>query len=145
MKTLKIIQSSIWKYNRADPNEVSFRFILAICDENGTLKDDKWRKCSLYYSWEEQEKDEFDYLMQEYDIQTVIETCSLYAKRVRSTEDYKANAIFFSEVFADNAEELIVAMIQRDVERLEKEREKLNNRIKALKNLELWTSWQANR
>lgn len=127
---LKVTQSQVWRFNLLGDDE-SYSFYMVIKDSNSTLKKQVWDKtveCVIHYSWEKEDKYDFDSAIDRYSLYEVIERCSQYAKRVWSSTDHKSNILYFLEVLNENYKELVDWMKNREIELLKMELEKLESR-----------------
>jgi hypothetical protein len=140
MKQVKIIHNRIGKFNLIG-NEENLLFKMAIIDENDKIMTKNDVKAVLTYRGEPEEQDEFEDALD--NIADVWEKCWEYAKDVISTTDYKAQCLTFAQVYQENLTELSENRIKIQTEEINKEIERLKNRLSLLYGFED-IAWEVN-
>lgn len=134
---LKVIQNYRGKYYLGS-NEEQLAFAMGIYDENNQLIEVDGIKAKLEYMGD---RDPFDSPFD--NMASVFEECFNYAKSVISSIPYEKQALLFAKIYQENFEELNDKMTQKKKLELEKEIEKLQQRLKYLNGIDD-ISWEVN-
>ena len=124
MKRLRIAQCNVGKFNLFSSEE-SLSFYMRIEDEGEIVTEGK-NSAVLHYSGEAGELGDFK---DNDDMSFIFDKCLSYAKRVISTTDYEGDCLLFAKTYLSDFEELNRNKSLYEKERIEKEIERLKNRL----------------
>lgn len=127
MKTLRVSQCSIGKYNMLS-NDESLSFYMVI-EEDGKVIVDGENRASIYYSGDADDIYDFKRAVEDNDIQFLFDKCFSYSNRVWGTTDYEGNCLLFAKLYIQNFDELSENKAKKEREWIEKKIEELQKRL----------------